>query len=516
MNDPSTLPADAGCYLFRDDHGTVIYIGKAKNLKKRVSTYFQKTDHDPKTMCMLEHIASVDVLVTNSEVEALLLENSLIKQYQPKYNINLKDSKNFAYIQLTDEAFPRIGIARRRKGKAKFFGPFVSARERDDVLAVLKKTFGLRSCRRLPKRACLRYHIGSCSAPCIGKISQGEYQERVQRAEEVLKGKGQELILALREEMEKKADALEYEKAMELRDQIQGLEGLARRQHVTRTVRHNEDIIHYLVVEGEVYLLIFNILRGTLGDKQEFVFEYSPDFFEEFLIQYYADNPVPSELIVPHVIDPSVQEYLSLQKGSAVNVTVPQRGAKKTLLELVRKNIEIGFFGETLKLNELKRQLGLPEVPAVIECFDISHLSGTSTVGSMVQFRHGRPDKRNYRRFRIRSVEGIDDFAAIAEVVKRRYARLQKEGGQLPDLIIVDGGRGQLSSALSVLKEVGVRIPVIAIAKREEEIYVPGRLHPLPLDKSDKASLFIQEIRDEAHRFALAYNRLLRRKEIIG
>jgi excinuclease ABC subunit C len=262
--------------------------------------------------------------------------------------------------------------------------------------------------------------------------------------------------------------------------------------------------------------MLFKVYKGTLEGKEDFVFAYNENFLEEFLVQYYSENEPPEELIVPEVLDGSIEEFLSHVKGKSVRVTVPKQGEKKVLLELAKKNVEIGFFGDRKKVQALQEALKLPKSPNVIECFDVSHLSGTSMVGSMVQFRGGRPDKSNYRRFKIKSVEGIDDPASIAEVVRRRYTRLRDENKELPDLIIIDGGLGQLSSAFQELRNLRVRVPVISIAKREEEIYMTGLDKPLPIKKDDKASLFVQEIRDEAHRFAISYNRLLRKKAVIS
>ncbi|KUG19952.1 MAG: excinuclease ABC subunit UvrC [Methanomicrobiaceae archaeon] len=516
MIDLSRIPADPGCYLFLDREGSVIYAGKAKNIKKRVSSYFQKRDHDPKTQHLVNAAVSVDFIVTDTEVEALILENTLIKKHQPKFNIDLKDSKNYAYIHLTGEEFPRIGIARNAAGSGSYFGPFVSAKERDYVLRTLKTIFGLRSCRHLPKRACLRYHIGSCSAPCIGNIDADAYSERVRRAESVLRGNIRDLIASLRVEMAERADNQEFEQAMELRDQIAALERLTERQHVERQKAYDEDIIHYAEAGGRVYLMLFHVYKGTLEEKREFVFDGREGILEEFLVRYYSEHEPPSELILPEQVDETIQEFLAVRKQKSVRITVPQRGSKRRLLDLVKKNIEMRFFSDRMKLEELQKRLRLPDIPDVIECFDISHLSGTAAVGSMVQFRSGKPDKRNYRRFRIKTVEGIDDPAAIAEVVRRRYSRQKKENGELPDLIIVDGGKGQLSAALAELSKLGIKIPIIAIAKREEEIYLPGFSLPLPLGKREKASLFIQEIRDEAHRFAVAYHKTLRRKSLVS
>ncbi len=514
MIDPITLPAEPGCYLFSDAEGTIIYIGKAKNLKKRVSSYFSRHDLDSKTRRLVAAIAGLDFIVTDTEVEAFILENTLIKKHQPKYNIDLKDSKSFAYIHITDEPYPRIHVARGPDGSGRYYGPFVSARERDDLFRLLKSLFGLRSCRRLPRRACLRAHIGSCSAPCVGAIGEEEYRERVRRAEAVLKGDIAGLIRTQREEMAVFAERQDYERAMELRDQISALEGLRERQNVDRQKTYNEDIINYIAREGRVYLMLFNVDRGTLSGKRDYTFDETEGFLEEFLARYYAENEPPEEVILPEAVDDAVTGYLSHLRGAKVRLVVPQRGEKKNLLDLVKKNIEIGFFGEQIKLDELRRRLHLPEIPEAIECFDISHLSGTAMVGSMVRFLHGKPDRRNYRRFRIRTVEGIDDFAAIAEVVRRRYTRLQKEGGELPDLILIDGGKGQLAAATAVLRELGIKVPIAAIAEREEVVFVPGFSQPLPLDRHEKASLFLQEIRDEAHRFAIAYHRILRKKTV--
>jgi excinuclease ABC subunit C len=265
-----------------------------------------------------------------------------------------------------------------------------------------------------------------------------------------------------------------------------------------------------------VYLMLFNVYRGTLGNKSEYSFDWHPDFLEEFLVQYYSDNPVPSELVIPEDSDESLAGFLSVKKGKKVTVTVPKIGAKKRLLDLVARNIEAVYLGGQEKILELQEALTLDAPPAVIECFDISHISGSSVVGSMVRFRDGRPEKKNYRRFRIKTVEGIDDPASIAEVVRRRYTRLVKEGGDLPDLILIDGGRTQMHAAQKELNALGLGVPVIALAKKNEEIYVPGRAHPLPLSRKEKGSLYLQEIRDEAHRFAIAYHRLLRKKEMLA
>ena len=516
MIDLEALPHLPGCYLFKDEEGVVLYVGKAKDLKKRVSSYFQKRDHDPKTENLVRAAKGLDFIVTNTEVEALLLENTLIKKHWPRYNIALKDSKRYACIHLTDEKFPRIRLARKKVGGGDYFGPFVSAKERDYIYEVVRKTFQLRTCKKLPKRACLRYHMGVCSGPCIGNIPVEEYGEKVKRAASVLKGNIRELIESLETEMKGLAAKQQFELAMELRDEIAALEFLQEKQNVERQKKHDEDILNYLVKDGTVYLMLFKVYKGTLEDKQDYIFAYGGDFLEEFLVQYYSENEPPGELIMPEPLDESMTDFLAHVRGQKVKVTVPKQGEKKELLDLAGKNVEIGFFGDRKKVEALQQKLSLPKAPNVIECFDISHLAGTSTVGSMVQFRGGRPDKHNYRRFKIQSVEGIDDFASIAEVVRRRYTRLLEDGHEMPDLIVIDGGKGQLSSAFQELRKLRVRVPIISIAKREEEIYVPGLKAPLPIKKDEKASLFVQEIRDEAHRFAITYNRLLRQKALIS
>jgi excinuclease ABC subunit C len=517
MIDLSAIPHTPGCYLFSDTGGTLIYVGKAKDLRKRVTSYFQKKDHDIKTKNLVALIASVDLMVTHTETEALLLENNLIKKHQPKYNIDLKDAKRYAYIEITRETFPRIGIARQtRRDDATYYGPFVSATERDAILRIIKRVFLLRSCRKLPKRSCLRYHMQSCSAPCAGVVTEKDYRLQVDRASAVLRGKSRELLDQLRAEMAESSGQQEFEKALALRNQIAAIERLAERQHVERPKESDQDVIAYTVAGDRVYLMVFSVEKGLLSGKQEYSFDHHADFFEEFLVLYYADRTPPQELIISCEVGEGMAGYLSERKGRSVQVTVPKMGEKKKLVELVEKNIGHAFMKNEMKVTDLQASLCHVQPPTVIECFDISHLSGTSMVGSMVQFRNGEPDKKNHRRFKIKTVEGIDDVASIAEVVKRRYHRLINEDASFPDLIIIDGGKDQLAAALGALDGLGLSIPVIALAKGEEEVYLPGEMLPLRLDEKGMALLFLQEIRDEAHRFAIAYNRLLRSKTLTG
>lgn len=538
-NNLSSLPNLSGCYLFKDQKGIIIYIGKAKSLKKRVSSYFQKpiSEYDQKTKVMVEQIDSVDFIVTNTEVEALILENNLIKKHSPKYNVNLKDSKRYAYIILTKEDFPRLLIARKLDEiSAEYFGPFISAEKRDYVIETLKRVFKLRTCKKFPKKPCLRYHIGLCNAPCINLISKEDYDlKKIKPIRTILKGDTKDLSEELKKEMISESEKLNYEHSLELRNQIDSIEWLKERQKVERQKEFDEDIINYIIKENKVYLILFNINKGILENMQEFEFNYlqnpeskedfgesekqkvslnTENFLEEFLIQYYSENPIPKEIILPNDIEEVLNVFLNEKKQEKVLITVPSKGEKKQLLDLVYKNIEIAFFGEEEKLEEIKNELNLEEIPRIIECFDISHLTGTAMVGSMVQFRNGKPDKYNYRRFKIKSVDKIDDFAAIKEIVIRRNYRLKLEKSEFPNLIIIDGGKGQLNAAIEGLKTLNLNIPIISIAKEFEEIYTPENKEPIKLEKKNKALQLIQAIRDEAHRFAINYNRLLRKKEI--
>jgi excinuclease ABC subunit C len=331
----------------------------------------------------------------------------------------------------------------------------------------------------------------------------------------ILKGKTEEILKKLEEDMKSLSNSQDFEKAIKIREQINSIKYLREKQNMERQKEYNEDIINYVIKENKVYLMIFNIYKGILENKKDFEFSYNPNFFEEFLVQYYSENSIPKELILPEAIDESIIKFLEKIGGKKIVVIVPQKGEKKELLDLVLKNIKIHFFGDIERLKDLQNRLNLEEIPEVIECFDISHLSGTSSVGSMVQFRNAKPDKSNYRRFKIKTVDGIDDFKAVAEVVRRRYYRLVLEKSQLPNLIVIDGGIGQLNYAMKSLKELGIKVPIISIAKREEEIYVPNKAKPIKLDKKNKGLLLLIAIRDEAHRFAIKYNRLLRGKSML-
>ncbi len=509
--DLSKIPTSPGCYLYKDN-STIIYVGKAKNLKKRVSSYFNKKGLDSKTAALVKNIKEIDFIATDSEVEALILENTLIKKHRPKYNINLKDNKQFACLAITSEQYPRLLLDRKHSGE-KRFGPFTSGQLRDELRELLIKTFKIRTCNKLPKRACLRYHINLCSAPCVDAISKEDYAQSVKEAELVLRGKTRELIAQLQEGMRAFSKEKQYEFAMECKQKIEALTYLEERQKMQRQKKYNEDVINYVVKDDKVYVMLFNVQRGLLENKQSYILSNTENVFEDFLLRYYSEEDVPKEVILPQSINPAIVEAINQIRGKSMRVVVPKIGEKKQLLELVDKNIMLQFFAHETTLFELQKALKLQEIPHVIECFDISHLGGTNTVASMVQFRGGVADKSNYRRFKIKTVEGIDDFASMAEVVGRRYSRLQKEDGAMPDLIVIDGGKGQLHAALDSLRDLGLRIPMISLAKKFEEVYLPGLLRPLRLSHKTKALKLLQQIRDEAHRFAITYNRKLRTKD---
>ncbi len=517
------IPHQPGCYLYKNSDGKLIYIGKAKDLKKRVSSYFTKSISEQKTQHLVSEIVSVDFIVTQNETEALILENNLIRLHKPKYNIDLRDARRYAYILLTDEEFPRLVTARDRTQKGEYFGPYTSAEQREQILKTLRMIFRIRTCRKLPKRACLRYHMHLCDAPCIGKISKESYDANIAKAVMYLKGKPDELITEIESEMKLYAGNQQFEAALRCRDALRALAYQKERQVMETHKKYNQDIINYVVEKNTVYLLVFNVSQGMLVNKKEFAFDYSSDFFEEFLLRYYEQHPIPKEIIVPEMQSEEFEsdtldtlaEYLSGKKNAIVQIIIPKKSERKELLELVKKNIEITFQEESLRLESLRTILKLEDTPAIIECFDISHLAGTQVVGAMVQFRNGRPDKSNYRRFKL-GTDINDDCANIAEVVRRRYTRLIAEKSEFPNLIVIDGGQGQLSAALHEMEVLSLKIPIITLAKKFEEIYVPGLSYPIRPDKKNKGLLLLQHIRNEAHRFAITYQKVRRKKWMMG
>ncbi|MDD4353525.1 MAG: excinuclease ABC subunit UvrC [Candidatus Nanoarchaeia archaeon] len=510
----NSLPDKPGSYQFKDNNGKIIYVGKAKNLKKRVSSYFINKHLDEKTKALVRNIDNLDFIVTNNEIEALILENNLIKKHNPYYNISLKDSKTFAFIKLTDDEFPRFVILRDREKGNNVFGPFVLASDRKNILEFINKSFRLRTCKKLPKKECLRFYIGLCSAPCIKKISKEDYFDSVNKAKNVLLGKNDELESALKKEIKEYSINQEFEKAIVVREQLKAVNYLNEKQLIQRSKKNNEHFIDYLIDNLTVYIIIFKVNNGLVSEKEEFEFNFSPDFFSQFLSQYYAENDVPNEIVLRDEIEEVLIEFLK-SKNDKVKIIVPKIGDKLKMLDLIKKNIDERFLKSKNALIELKEYLNLFNLPYIIEGFDISHLSGTNTVASMVQFKNAEPNKSEYRKFKILNTEGeIDDFKSMNEVVLRRYKRLLLENKSLPDLILVDGGLGQVTSAKKALKELNIEIPLIGIAKKFEEIWMPNRGSPIIINKKSNALKLLQRVRDEAHRFAINYNKNLRSKRL--
>ncbi len=509
------LPKEPGVYLFKDGSGTIIYIGKAKSLRARVSSYF-KSGVSGKTRFLVKHIRDMDHIVVRNEVEALLLENKLIKKHKPKYNISLKDSKTYAYIKLTDEPFPRILSTRTVSKKGTYIGPFTDGSARNELVQLAIRLFKLRVCKTLPKRACLNYHIGLCSAPCIAMATKEQYALQVEKAIRFLKGDAKEVVSTLKKEMKIASDELKFELAQEKKRQLEAIEHMQYKQQVEHVRDYDQDVI---VLKGRGSLGVFEVFsvkKGILCGRKEYQLEQEEDLFESFVKAYYAIEPVPREIIVNQAFwkgdeKKVLEAYLCRLRGGVVSLTLPQKGIKLDLVKLVEKNIPT----ELESLQALQSKLNLTELPSVIECFDISNFGKEGLVAGMTRFVDGKPNKEGYRKFEIKSFAGkSDDFASMREVVFRRYKRLVEEKKAFPNLIIVDGGMGQLSAALSSLKRLGLAIPVIGLAKENEEIYLPNTSTPLQFNQNSKMMLLIRNIRNHTHRFAITYNRKKRQMNL--
>ena len=514
------IPIDPGVYIFRDSGNEIIYIGKAKSLRRRVSGYFISKNHYPRIALMVSRISSIDFLAVDNEIEALLLENNLIKKHAPKYNIDLKDSKTFAYIKLTEDEFPRILSTRKVTPNGKYFGPYVDGFARIQLQTLAVQLYKIRTCRTLPKKACLNYHIGICTAPCIGNVSKEQYGEQVKNATQFLKGERAEAISTLENEMKNASAELKFEKALEKKRQIESIIHLDERQKVELVKNFDQDVVALVQNGNSCIIEMFAISKGVISGKKEFTFDYHEGIFEEFLTRYYPANKTPSEIIVNTKFWGSESELEALKKyfsglrGAKVSIILPLKGDKVGLVKMAEKNAQINI-GEEGVLSEIKDALNLPSQPRIIECFDISNLGYEHNVGAMVRFVDGKPDKKGYRKFKIRTVEGKnDDFTSMAEVVHRRYRRILEEKGELPSLIIIDGGIGQLNAALGPLNALGLQIPIIALAKQNEEIYLPGIAEPKIFEKNGRMMLFIRLVRDSVHKFALGYNKKRREMKL--
>lgn len=529
----AVLPDKPGVYIMKDEKGRIIYVGKAVILKNRVRSYFQASrNHSPKVRALVEKIFDLEYIITSSEVEALILECNLIKKHHPKYNISLKDDKTYPYIKVTtNEEYPRIHVTRKvLKDGARYFGPFTSAGAVHETIKLLKKLFPLRSCRRMDApRPCLQHHIKRCLAPCGGKVDSKDYNKMIQAVCLFLEGRSDDVVKSLKFRMEQAAENLEFEQAALLRDQLAAIEKIVEKQNIV-TGSGDQDIIGMARSVIGTCVQVFFVRSGKMTGRDHFLMtgsdeETDENVLEAFIKQYYSQAAfIPREILLPFEVNESqlIEEWLYALKGGKVLLEVPKRGTKKDLIEMATGNAAI-VLEEKMKLRqdkddsaeealaELGRYLGLSAPPLRMECFDISHIQGAETVASMVVFENGVPNKNEYRRFKLQTVEGKpDDFKSMQEVVLRRYGELTEP---LPDLIIIDGGKGQLNSALEVIRGVGLEdTPVIGLAKEFEHIFQEGENDPLILPRNSQALYLMQRIRDEAHRFAITYHRKLRSK----
>lgn len=538
------VPTLPGCYIYYDKNGEIIYVGKAKNLKRRVSSYFHKKHDRVKVAVLVSKIEKMEYIITDSEVEALILEAHLIKKHKPKYNILLKDDKKYPYFLITDEDYPRITVVRKKNinpDKGKFYGPYTNSRAMYSTLDFLKKIFPLKQCKtpKFSNRPCLYYHIGKCMAPCQGKVTPQEYQNIVAQVELFLSGKQTELIKKLKTQMEEYAKNEQYEKAARMRDSYLDLQKTLEHQKVVyENTRLNEDIIAVLYEEGIFAVTILLIREGRLIDKKDFTYfvenEDKDEFFKTFFQEYYStlmlefpDKIVSTDL--ENIGDKQLyQDWLEIISHKKIKISYGKSKQGRELAQLAQKNVQNLFENARIKklasirddFNEvgayLQETLKLTNFPNRIECYDISHIQGTNTVASMVVFYNGMSKKTAYKKFKLKTTEGKpDDFLSMKEVLTRRLSRLGEKNWEKPDLIIIDGGKGQLSSVMEVVEEMGITgIDFVSLAKREEEVFLPHQSKSIRIPMNSNAMFLIQRIRDEAHRFAITYHRSLRSKAL--
>lgn len=544
-NKLKNLPDKPGVYQFINDKGKVIYVGKALNLKNRVRSYFHSALSNAKTEALVSKIKDFQLVVTDTEVEALVLENNLIKELKPRYNVNLKDDKSFPFIKITNEPYPRIFPTRRvlRDG-SKYFGPYTSVKSMKSALRMINDIFKIRSCKldinaesieKKKFKVCLDYHIKKCDGPCEGLITESSYNEMVSEVIKVIRGKTDDLIEELGSKMKLAATEMEFEKAAEIRDKIEQLRILSSKQKIVSGDFEDRDIIAIHSEDKDAACSIFNVRNGKLVGKKQLRLSIKGDeelneIYNYAIKFYYSEHTeIPKEILVEtEILDQAlIQTWLESLSGRKIRILIPKRGELKSLIKMCKENA-------TLQLKEiqiqkmkkegavpysvgaLQRDLRLKELPKKIECFDISNIQGSDSVASMVVFINGKPKKSLYRKFIIKSVEGPDDFASMQEVIHRRYSRLQNEGDNLPDLIMVDGGKGQLSSAVEVLNNLDIKhVPVIGLAKRLEEVFFPEKSEPEIIPKTSSGLKLLQQVRDEAHRFAITFHRQRRSKRTI-
>ena len=539
------LPSLPGCYLYYNKDNEIIYVGKAKILKRRVMSYFNKKHHDSvKVQVLVSQIERLEYIITNTEVEALILESHLIKKHKPKYNILLKDDKKYPYFLITDEDFPRIQVVRKKNinaEKGRYYGPYTDIRAMYSTLDFLKKIFPLKQCKtpKFKDRPCLYYQIGRCMAPCQNKVTSEEYKEIVHKAELFLSGKQSELMEQLKEQMEKYALTEQFEKAARLRDSYLDLKKTLEKQKVVyENTKLNEDIISLLSEDGIFAIVILMVREGRPIDKKDFIYEVEDEdrteFFATFFKEYYnsltlgyPDKIVSNELEA--VGEKALyEEWLEILAKKKVKISYGKSNQGKELQMLADKNARVVLDNAKLKkmskirddFNEigsyLAEKLQLKNFPHRIECYDISHIQGTNTVASMITFINGQSKKSEYKRFKIKMTEGKpDDFLSMKEVLTRRLSHLGEKNWDKPDLMIIDGGKGQLSSVMEIIEELGItNIDVVSLAKKHEEVFLPKQSKPVILPQNSSALFLFQRIRDEAHRFAITYHRKLRSKSM--
>ena len=564
-----SIPELPGSYQFKDVHGRVIYVGKASNLRQRVSNYFQDPALlHPRTAQMVETAETVEWLTVRNEVEALILEFSLIKEHRPRFNVRLRDDKSYPFLAVTtDEEWPRALVMRGRTRKGtRYFGPFPHAYAIRDTLDLLLRTFPIRTCspskfnqHHKLGRPCLLFHIEKCSGPCVGEVSEQEYANLVKDFCNFLDGDTDEVVQRLQDDMSLASKNLEYEKAARLRDRLQSVAKAIEKQQIVGERNEDIDLIGIAQDELEAAVQVFYVRKGRVVGRKGFVLDKVEDLSQAGLVDriieaLYGDEPllgIPKMLLVPELPESmaTYEEWLSFQRGTKVEIRIPQRGDKRELHELVTRNATEEFHRHRMKrssdhnsrsraLTELQDLLGLTEAPLRIECYDMAHLQGTDYVGSMVVLEDGLPNKREYRRFKVKDVPGNDDYAAMEEVLTRRFKAYLEERDQVsdtealatgerkrskrfaypPQLLLVDGGKGQLGVAERVLKNLGLEneIPVASLAKRFEEVFIPGQSEPVEIPRGSEALFMLQRIRDEAHRFANSFHRELRDKRMVS
>ena len=540
----ANLPQKPGIYQYKDSAGKIIYVGKAIKLRNRVRSYFNKLKHhDAKTRALVNKIEDVEVIVTDSEAEALILEDTLIKKHKPRYNINLKDDKSYPYVKVTNEPYPRIFQTRNviRDG-SKYFGPFTKVGDMHRVLELIHKLFRLRTCKlnitaetilEKKHKVCLEYHIKKCDGPCEGLISQEDYNKNIDYAKSILSGKTRDLEHYLRKKMEQLSEEMKFEEAAQVRDQLGAIRQFVSRQKVVTADLVDRDVFGIYREDNTACSLVFTVREGKLIGRKHFIIKKAEDLTDEEIVQrtldtWYSEQEfVPKEIFLP--TEPEDIETLSTilakKRKASVSIKIPKIGEKRHLVDLAENNAQYILKEYLLAIAKreqsvphavqaLQRDLRLKRLPRIIECFDNSHLQGTELVSSMVCFEDGKPKKSEYRKFKNQTVNKNDDFAAMSEAVERRYSRLINEKQRLPDLIVIDGGKGQLSSAVSVLKELGIldKVAIVGLAKRLEEVFFPGNSEAVLLPRTSSSLRLIQQLRDEAHRFAITYHRQLRSK----